>query len=277
MDLFERAERINEQEIANRKQRDIEYEAYRSEGRVWGAVPREWIRRITFPRVDASIIESFKKLPDLTSSISDVLDSFGVRASVSASQLSPLHQGQRVVGQALTLRSVPERMTATQGFADRDFIKTSQRDIFPLGEPGDVMVSEHAVTDVSSLGYMATSMARVYGFAGMIVEGYVRDVNQLRDSGFPIWSRGVTPISGKFRMEAIEINGPITVHDIRVDPGDLIIADDAGICAIPVDLAAPVLHKVTEMCDVEGRLESLVEQRSPLESIRSIFRERYSK
>ena len=65
----------------------------------------------------------------------------------------------------------------------------------------------------------------VVGFAGAIVNGAVRDVPAIRELDFPVWSAGVTPITGKFRMEATEINGPVRLHDIVVYPGDLIVAD----------------------------------------------------
>ena len=78
-------------------------------------------------------------------------------------------------------------------------------------------------------------MGKTTGFAGAIVNGAVRDVPAIREVDFPVWSMGVTPITGKFRMEAMEINGPVRLHDIVVYPGDLIVADDSGVCVVPSD------------------------------------------
>jgi len=71
-------------------------------------------------------------------------------------------------------------------------------------------------------------------------------VGEIRKYGVPTWCRGVTPKTGKCRIEAMEINGPVVLAGIRINPGDLLIADGSGICAIPPQHAEFVLKKCRE-------------------------------
>jgi regulator of RNase E activity RraA len=59
------------------------------------------------------------------------------------------------------------------------------------------------------MGGLSTLVAKKYGLAGNIVDGGVRDIQDMRSLDYPVWSRGITPITGKFRFEALEINGPV--------------------------------------------------------------------
>src|SRR5438128_182703 len=92
-----------------------EYEEYKAQGRIWGGVPQERIKKIKYPRIDKKIVDAFMALEDLTGTISDVLDSMGIRGTVPASYLAPIMPGSKIAGTAITLRSIPERKTVTQG------------------------------------------------------------------------------------------------------------------------------------------------------------------
>jgi regulator of RNase E activity RraA len=83
------------------------------------------------------------------------------------------------------------------------------------------------------MGGVGTAIGKRQGEMGAIVDGGVRDVGQSRELGYPIWSTERTPMTGKWRLEAMEINGPVVVCGIRVEPGDLVVADDTGVCFVP--------------------------------------------
>ena len=72
--------------------------------------------------------------------------------------------------------------------------------------------------------------------------GGVRDIAHSRRVGYPVWATEVTPVTGKWRIETIEINGEIQVAGIRVVPGDIVFADDTGVCFIPRARAGEVLE-----------------------------------
>ena len=69
--------------------------------------------------------------------------------------------------------------------------------------------------------------------------------------GYPVWATEITPVTGKWRIETIEINGEIEVAGIRVTPGDIVLADDTGVCFIPRARAAEVLELVKQKSAAE--------------------------
>ncbi len=271
------ADEMNEKILAMRKRRDEDYEAYKKAGKIWGLFPRERITTITFPRVDPGVIEEFSKMIDLSSTVSDVLDSMGIHGAVASSHLKPVIPGKQIVGQAVTIRSIPERKTPTKGYIDKDFIKMVTRDMYYLAEPGDVVVTDFGGNpDVSNMGGQSCSVAKACGMAGSIVNGAARDVGAIKELEYPVWSCGTTPCTGKFRMQAIEMNGPVTVHDILVAAGDLIVADDSGVCAIPFELVDTVLAKVRAILKEEEHMRTLIFGKKPLDELRPLYRKRYS-
>ncbi|KUO69410.1 MAG: dimethylmenaquinone methyltransferase [Clostridia bacterium BRH_c25] len=262
--------------IEQRKQRDLDYEEYKKVGRIWGLVPRERILTIKFPRVSKEIINDFLKMQDLSTSVSDILDSLGVRGAVATSHVKPVIAGKQVVGQAVTIRSIPERKTTTQGYNDKDFIKMATRDIYYLAEEGDVLVTDFGGNlDVSNMGGQSCSVAKSCGLAGSVVNGAVRDVGTIKELDYPVWSCGTTALTGKFRMQAIEMNGPVTLKDILIMPGDLIVADDSGICAIPYELVETVYEKVKSVLNEEEKMRELIFKKKPLDELRPLYRKRY--
>src|SRR5699024_9171097 len=208
--------------------RDEEYQKYDEAGRIWGVISKERIKEIEFPRISKEIIDEYLKIDDLTSTISDVLDSLGINGVVSASHLPPIIEEKKIAGTAITLRSVPITKTVTRGFDDNDFIRMASRDTNYLAEPGDVLVADNGGDlDVSNMGGQSIVSQATKKMAGAIVNGAVRDIPTILEADYPVWSKGKTPITGKNRIEAIEVNGPVTLHDIVIYPGDLIVADDS--------------------------------------------------
>ncbi|MEU6641948.1 RraA family protein [Saccharomonospora sp. NPDC046836] len=254
-----------------------EYDEYLAAGRIWGLVDRERIKKIKFPRVPQEIVKRYLAVTDLTTSVSDVLDSLGIAGAVPASYLSPLAQGQRVVGPAVTIRNLVERKTPTQGYVDKDFIRMSTRDIYYLAEPGDVLVTDTGGDlSISNMGAQSCTVAKSRGLAGSIVYGAVRDAGSIRELGYPVWSKGITPLTGKFRIEAIEMNGPVTLHDVRVEPGDLMVADDSGVCVVPFEHVEHVIDEIESIAAAEEKMASLIVEGAPISELKPLFRKRYS-
>ncbi len=150
------------------------------------------------------------------------------------------------------------------------------RDIYYISEPGDIVVSDFGGNlDVSNMGGQSCTVAKSCGLVGAVVNGSVRDVPTIKEQDYPVWSCGRTPKTGKFRIEAIEINGPVTVHDIVVRPGDLILADDSGICAVPPEKVEEVLAKIKHIDESEEEMRKLIENGASIEDIRPLYRKRY--
>lgn len=254
-----------------------EYEEYKAAGRIWGVIAKERIRKIKFPRIPKEIIDGFKALEDdLTGTVSDILDALGYNKVIPANELHPILPGKQIVGTAITLRSIPVPKTVTQGLNDHDFIRMASRDVNYLAEPGDVLVGDAGgMTEMSSMGGQSFVSAHYRGLEGVVIDGAIRDVGEVRKYDVPTWCRGVTPRTGKCRIEAIEVNGPVVLCKVQINPGDLIIADDSGICAVPPEHAALVLKKCQEILPDEEIMRALIERDAPIPEIKKLFRKRY--
>lgn len=178
-------------------------------------------------RLEAAILGRFARLP--TSSISDALDKLGIPGQVDG--LRPMLQGARICGQALTLRYLP---VGPAGGTVGDFLH--------LAEAGDVIcIDNRARVDCTVWGNILTEAAKARGIAGTVIEGVNRDVGESRDYGYPIWSRASHSRTGKDRVALDAVNVPIVLGHVRVDPGDVICADDSCVVVVPQSRALDVL------------------------------------
>ncbi len=245
-------------------------EKYRK--RFMGLIPAERITSWKISRPKKSLLQELLAYEGLTPTLSDILDSMGISGAVPASVLSPILSGKKIAGPAVTLRYVPERMTPAQSFHEKARAKLADRDAYALTEPGDVVVIDGGgKADVSAMGGLSTLVAKTYGLAGNIADCGVRDVAEMRKLDYPVWSRGVTPITGKFRFEALEINGPIVCAGIQVCPGDLVVADDTGVVFIPQKFIAEVVRQAIEASKKEEHLIQALEEGSSLGEIKKIL------
>ena len=204
-----------------------------------GRLPREAIRLLELPRLPQDILDGFSVLVDLTGTISDALDKVGVVGAIPAAELFPVNPGKRLVGPALTVRNVKHGLDIHKA-ALENLSGQGESEAHNLAQPGDVLVIQ-GIVGCSNMGGQSATMGRRQGEAGAIVDGSIRDPDQYREMGWPVWCRGFTPITGKWRTQTVEVNGTVMIAGVLVRPGDLVCADNAGICFVPRERAADVL------------------------------------
>jgi regulator of RNase E activity RraA len=194
---------------------------------------------VVMARIASEVLEAFRALGDLTGTVSDVLDQLGIAGAVPASVLKPSEPKARIVGRALTVLNRARKETVPEAVATK---KSGLGEInaHRIAEPADVLVIQ-GVPNVSSLGGTSATVGKRQGEIGAIVDGGVRDVDHSRNVGYPIWSSSVTPITGKWRVETIGINQPVSIAGVTVNPGDLVLADECGVCFIPMGKVGEVL------------------------------------
>jgi len=206
-----------------------------------GKLPREAIRMLELPRLPQDIVDGYKALVDLTGTISDAMDELGIVGVIPAYVLPPVSLAKRIVGPALTVRNI-QRTAQIHKAAAHDRTNTQgETEAHNLAEPGDVLVIE-GVMGCSNMGGQSATIARRQGFIGAIVDATVRDPEQYRSMGWPVWCKGFTPITGKWRMQTVEVNGVVQICGVQVSPGDLVCADEAGVAFVPRAQAAAVLE-----------------------------------
>jgi 4-hydroxy-4-methyl-2-oxoglutarate aldolase len=225
--------------------------AHSAEKELTGKVPREAIRMLELPACPQAIIDGFLTIGDLSSTVSDAMDEIGLAGVVPASVLRPTFPGARVVGPALTLRNIEQIQQPYKGAQERSS-RLAEIEAHNLAKPGDVLVIE-GIDDVSNMGGISSTIGKRQGEVGAIVDGGIRDVEQSRSIGYPRWSRSISPITGKWRIQTVEINGPVRIAGVQVNPGDLVIADDDGVCFVPRAHMELVLRRALEIQDGEKK------------------------
>ena len=200
-------------------------------------------------RAKKAVIERFKSLKDLSGTVSDVLDQMGIVGCVGASELRPTIPDTCIVGTAITVRNVPQRRNTHVNSTENQVLMAEIEGI-NQADPGDVLVIE-GLRHISNMGGIMATTAKRQGLAGAVVDGGVRDIGHSRSIGFPIWSKDVSPITGKWRVVTEKINVKVTIAGIAVQPGDLVIADETGVCFVPQDLIEDVL----ERCEAADKKE----------------------
>ena len=201
--------------------------------------------RTDFERPDPELVESYRDLMNKTGCLTgNVGDSIGRTAAMHA-RVKNLANGMKAVGPALTVRVPP---------TDNLMIHKA----LTLIKPGDVLVIDGGGNHSWALmGWLMVSTAIKLGVAGIITDGCVRDAQEIRTSGFPVFCAGLSP-NGPFKEGPGEINFPISCGGQIVNPGDMIISDDDGVVVLPKEFAGSVIEKVYQVIErEENRLKDI--------------------
>src|SRR5690242_13218789 len=171
------------------------------------------------------LVEGFRLVE--VASVADATEQLYGQRSYMAHQMRPLAP-TKFAGPAVTVllkkEEHKEGAAASQGMLDA----------IDAAPPGSVyvMVLEDGADYAGIGGLMATAM-KVRGFAGAIIDGSVRDTPQIRKLQFPVFSRGVVPSTTINHYKFAGVNVPVTCAGVKVNPGDIVTADEDGVAVIP--------------------------------------------
>jgi 4-hydroxy-4-methyl-2-oxoglutarate aldolase len=134
-------------------------------------------------------------------------------------------------------------------------------DAIDAAPPGSVyvMVLENGL-DYAGIGALMSTAMKVRGLTGAVVDGSVRDTPQLGRIQFPVFSRGVAPSTTINHFRFAGANIPVTCAGARVNPGDIIVADEDGVAVVPRAHAAEVLKKAEELDNTEHTMLPFIEK-----------------
>jgi RraA family protein len=163
--------------------------------------------------------------------------------------LVPYHRPKPMAGTAVTVRTRPgDNLAIHRAF---DFCR-----------PGDVLVIDGGGDITQALmGEIMATYAESLGVQGLVIDGAIRDVGAIREHDFPVYARAVTH-RGPYKNGPGEVNVPVTVGGMVVQPGDIIVGDQDGVLAIaPADVAA-IIEGARRQADKEAAaLRSIAEGR----------------
>jgi regulator of RNase E activity RraA len=184
------------------------------------------------------------------------------RSGVLRSDIRPLFDG-RFVGTALTVRLYPGDLV--------DCL-----DALSVAKKGDVIIVDAAgETETSIWGGLMAGLCQQKGVVGAVVDGAIRDIDEIKAMGFPIFSKAIVPRSTHSpyskRMEPIEVNVPIHCGGVLVSPGDLVLGDEIGVVVIPKDEAADVLRKAQDQAAQEEATRQRIREGKTVEELLAEF------
>jgi 4-hydroxy-4-methyl-2-oxoglutarate aldolase len=180
--------------------------------------------------------------------VADIHESMGTpgRAALMGARMRPLKEGQpKIAGPAVTAFCWP---------GDNLMM---HRALY-LAQPGDVLVVVcQAELSGAQWGDLATRYALQKGLAGVVVQGCVRDVDQVRAMGFAVWSTHIWPIHPDKSGHGW-VNAPVVCEGVEVRPGDLIVADGDGVICVPREDAARVVAQAQAKMRKEDEVAAAV-------------------
>jgi regulator of RNase E activity RraA len=183
--------------------------------------------------IDYKIVE--KKLS--SSIISDVLDSMNLKEQSLDASIRPLHDDMVVSGRAATM------LMANQYDYEKDTFSLQFQAIDSLKQDEVMMVCSNGSVRAALWGELLSTAAKYRGARGAIIDGIARDIRLIREMNFPVFAKGVNPISSKGRLIAIDYGCPIEIGGVMIYPGDLVIADLDGVVVVPQDKIEEVIKK----------------------------------
>ncbi len=193
-----------------------------------------------YKRVSADEIREVLKAVS-TPNVSD-----GNHRMAAVAGIYPISPGTKMVGPAVTVRTYPG-----------DWAKTVEA--IDDADPGCVIAIAAGGVGPAVWGELATHSCLQRGVAGVVIDGAIRDVPEIRKLKFPAFAKLITPRAGEPKGLG-EIGVPITIGGIRVSPGDWVVGDDDGVVVIPKARAVEMTNRAMEWLERENRIRQEIEE-----------------
>jgi regulator of RNase E activity RraA len=192
--------------------------------------------------------------------VSDALDKLGFTGVVPG--LARLSTDSKITGPVLTVR-----LEAANGRTAERHLCTAA---IEAARPGEIIVVEHhSRSDCAGWGGILSRAAGMRKIAGVIVDGICRDIDESRELGFPVFGRGVLPVTARGRVIETEFNTPVTIGSITVRPGDWVIADGSGVVFIAVENLHAVVEQAEKLVAREAEFIADIESGTPVSQVMS--------
>ena len=219
----------------------------------------------SFERPPAEVVQGFRNLlsyDSITCAISDCMGRFNAMTS----DMRPLFDGIRLVGTAVTVKTLAADLAAAFKAID-------------VSQPGDVVVIDsHGSLNTAFWGENMTMSALNRGVIAAVIDGACRDVEEIRRMRFPVICKGVVPNAGAVAGYG-DVNVAIQCAGVAVLPGDIIVVDGNGVVVVPLDEATVILQKAQRLLEVEHLLQERIKSGATigeLVNIDEVFRSAFS-
>lgn len=203
-----------------------------------------------------TLIRAFAEFP--TSVISDAMDELETAAVLPDVRAQRVGQG-RISGRAMTVRF--ERKSRDESaYRFGGGVGRPLEQVLTTMSKGDVVVMDlDGTRTASAWGSLASRLAQLRGVRGTVLWGTCRDVEEIRTIGYPVWAVGTYPRRSRNEFTFGSIQEPITIEDVTINTGDIIVADETGVVSVPSGLGEEVLTLVKKIAGDEDELLAQIE------------------
>ncbi len=207
------------------------------------------------------VLSRLRSIP--ASTLSDAVDTVVGARGFMSHDMRPvsLPQGQRLAGRARTLLLGP----ISENPDKKDLGLKYGVEILDSSGPGEVFVASTGSLDITGFGGLMSRTAKLRGIEGAIIDGAVRDVEEMNDLGFTAFSRSVAPSTIVGRWTSIARDTPIECGGITVRPGDYLVGDRDGVVRIPSEHVEAVIERALEFEAKEKKMIPLLNQSKSLQ------------
>lgn len=175
------------------------------------------------------------------------------KQGVMDSGIKPVSPSMKMVGRAFTAKCFPgDNLALHQAIY--------------AAKPGDILIIDcGGYTEAGHFGDIMATACKIYGLAGVVIDGSCRDSEDIRKMGYPVFARAYNP-SGTVKESLAELNIPVSVGGITVNPGDIVFGDCDGVVVIPKEYEDTVFEKAQKKFEKEQHiLEALENGKTTLE------------
>lgn len=202
-----------------------------------------------------SVESQFLKFP--TSMISDALDEIGVMGAISGVSAQRYDQG-RIAGRALPVR-FKKKLGDLDAWRFGGGVGKPLEEVLKTMITGQIVVMDlDGTINATAWGGLASKLAQKKGVLGTIMHGTCRDLEEIRECGYPVWAIGVCPRRSRNDFTFGSINEPIYVTDVTISKNDIIVADQSGVVCVPENKINEVLVLLEKISRQETILEDQV-------------------
>ena len=186
--------------------------------------------------------------------VCDAMYQLGLKEQVLPSYLRPLSPEDRMVGVAFTVEggAIDPPVPWAEGI-DRI---TSYLEVFERLSVDSVLVSVNHASHVGHFGELTGNAAQQRGCRGIVLDGNLRDIEGLRQIGFPVFYRDLSPLNAIGRWEMISCQEAVQIGDVTIEPGDIVFGEFDGVLVIPGGEAPRVLEVAEAIANSEANVRA---------------------
>ncbi|MBS7638976.1 MAG: RraA family protein [Candidatus Bathyarchaeia archaeon] len=203
-------------------------------------------------------IRELRAIP--TASLSDALNQIDINGTLNV-HFNRVLEGIRIVGPAVTV---------LDKYSNRRVPPIEAIEAIDNAERGSVLVRAiegGEACDIALFGGLMALSSKVRGLEGAVMCGAIRDFREIKDMGFQVFYRFLSPNTSIGRTEVKAVNVPIEYGGVRINPGDIVVGDDDGIVIIPRDRLAEVIERAKHIDELERREAEEIRRGRPFSQV----------